>query len=229
MESSFTEFINNFFFLLYPHIVFTIFWVGIVYNLIKNKDQIKTHSSTFFEKRKMRWAANFFHVGIIVVFFGHLFGLLTPEKFYHMLLDSDTKRWMAIIMGGTFGFIALIGLIGLIYRRLTLKSIKATSENAETVILFLLLIAIVLGLSSIESTASESVQNYKDLGNWAQAIVSFKLDAYKIIEGHDLIYKLHIITGLTIFMLVPFTKLMHIFVVPLSYLFRKGYQIVRTK
>jgi len=229
MENSFTDFINNFFFLLYPHIVFTVFWVGVIYKLINNQNQIKTYTSTFFEKKTMRWAANMFHIGIIAVFFGHLLGLLTPEKIYHIFLDSDTKRWLAITMGSVFGIIAFIGLLMLIYRRLSDKNIRSTSNNSETFILFLLLISIVLGLISIESTVSESINNYTDLGLWAQSIVTFQLDAYKIIEGHNLIYKLHIITGLTIIMLVPFTKLMHIFVVPLSHLFRKGYQIVRKK
>ncbi len=229
MENSLDHFIHNFFFLIYPHIALTIFWVGLIYKLIHNQPQIKTHSSTFFEKRNMRWAANFFHIGIISVFFGHLFGLLTPEWLYHLVVDSETKRWLAITMGGTFGTIALIGLLGLIYRRMTQKNIQVTSNFAEIAILFLFLVEIVLGLSSIESTASESIRNYTDLGAWAQAIVSFKADAFQIIQGHDITYKIHIVIGLTIFLLVPFTKLMHIFTVPLSYIFRKGYQIVRAQ
>lgn len=229
MENTFDHYIHNFFFLIYPHIALTIFWIGLIYKLIHNRPQIKTYSSTFFEKRNMLWAANFFHIGIISVFFGHLFGLLTPEWLYHLAIDSEIKRWLAISMGGTFGTIALIGLLGLIYRRLTQKRIQATSNFAELAILFLFLFEIVLGLSSIESTATESVRNYTDLGAWSQAIVSFRVDAFEIIQGHNLIYKIHIVTGLTIFLLVPFTKLMHIFVVPLSYIFRKGYQIVRAR
>ena len=94
-------------------------------------------------------------------------------------------------------------------------------------LLILLLVEMGLGIISIFITVGASVENYAELGAWAQKVITFQPDAGALIAGHSLIYKLHIVTGLIIFMIFPYTKLMHMFVMPVAYFFRSGYQLVR--
>jgi nitrate reductase gamma subunit len=120
-----------------------------------------------------------------------------------------------------------VGIIILLIRRLKDERIRINSKPQDIFLLILLLFEMGLGMISIFITAGSSVENYAELGAWAQKVITFQPDAGALIAGHSLIYKLHIVTGLLIFMIFPYTKLMHMFVMPVAYFFRSGYQLLR--
>lgn len=223
------EYINNLFFTYFPHIAMAVFWFGLITRLVKIPGTIQANSSQFLSKSTMGWASNLFHVGIIAVFFGHFIGLFTPESVYHLIMTTANKRLIAIIAGGFFGWITLAGIFILIKRRLTNKRIRTNSNFQDYFIIFLLLSEVVLGLIAISTTATATVENYAELGIWAQKVITFQPDAGAVIAGHSIIYKLHIVVGLLIFIIFPYTKLMHMLVIPLGYFFRSGYQNVRSR
>jgi len=221
------NFINNFLFTYFPHIAMTIFWVGLVTRLVKSSKTIKANSTQFLSNRNMRWGNNLFHYGIIMVFFGHFLGLFTPSEVYHLVMTTATKKVLAVIMGSLFGGLTLAGIIILIRRRFTKNRIRFNSSPQDYFIIFLLLAEVVLGIISITISAASGVENYAELGVWAQKVITFQPDAGAIIAGHDIIYKLHIVIGLLIFIIFPFTKLMHILTFPLAYYLRSAQQLVR--
>lgn len=130
-------------------------------------------------------------------------------------------------MGSVFGTAAVVGITILLVRRLKDQRIKINSTPADILLIVLLLFEMGLGLASIFISAGSSVENYAALGVWAQKVITFQPDAGAVIISHSIIYKLHIVTGLFIFMIFPYTKLMHMFVLPVAYFFRSGYQMVR--
>jgi nitrate reductase gamma subunit len=67
------------------------------------------------------------------------------------------------------------------------------------------------------------------LSEWAQRIVTFRSGASELVVDVSLSYKLHIIMGLIMFMVFPFSRLVHVWSAPIWYLGRRGYQIVRTR
>lgn len=223
------NYINNFLFTYLPHIAMAVFWFGLITRIVKTSRTIQAKSSQFLAGDGLKWGSNLFHYGIILVFIGHFTGLFTPEKLYHLFITTATKRVLAVSLGGVFGTLTFIGIIILIIRRFRNERIKLNSSPQDYFIIFLLLVEVGLGLASMVTTATSSVENYAALGEWAQKIITFQPDAGAVIAGHSLIYKLHIVTGLFIFIIFPYTKLMHIMVLPIAYFFRSGYQLVRRR
>jgi nitrate reductase gamma subunit len=174
--------------------------------------------------------SNCFHVGILVVLAGHVVGLLTPHEVYTAMgLPVPAKQMLAIVVGGVFGVVCFIGLTLLIVRRLFDPRIRATSSAMDIVILLLLYAQLSLGLGSIhESTQHLDGSEMLKLAAWAQHLVTLQPDAASLIADADLIFRLHILLGLTIFLLFPFSRLVHIWSAPVSYVGRR-YQIVRRR
>ena len=221
------NFFNNLFFTYLPHISMTLFWFGLITRIVKSPQSLQAQSSQFLSKKGQRWGGNLFHYGILMVFLGHFTGLFTPQNLYHLLMTTATKKVLAVTMGSIFGTAAVVGVIILLIRRLKNDRIRINSKPQDILLLILLLVEMGLGMISIIITAGGSVENYAELGGWAQKVITFQPDAGAVIAGHSLIYKLHIVVGLFIFMIFPYTKLMHMFVMPIAYFFRSSYQLLR--
>lgn len=222
------NYINNILFTYLPHIAIAISLFGIVTRLIIGNKTVQAESTQFLADKKVKLGSNLFHVGIIFVFFGHL-TLFIPEWLYHMVMTTETKRIIALSMGSFFGLVALTGMTILIIRRFSSPRIKMNSSFQDHFIIILLLIEALVGLTAVAQTATGPIESYAALSEWAQAVVTFQPDAGAIIAHHSIQYKIHIVTGLFIFMILPYTKLMHILVFPFVYVFRSGYQLVRKR
>lgn len=221
-------YINNLLFTYLPHIAMAIFWFGLITRFVFANKSIQARSTQLLANKNVKLASNLFHLGIVMVFFGH-FTLFIPEEVYHLLMTTETKRIIALTMGSVFGLMAFAGLILLLNRRTTDPRIKFNTGFHDYFILVLLFAETLLGLTSVATTASSTVAEYAALGQWAQKVITFQPDAGTVLAGHSLLYKLHITIGLLIFMIFPYTKLMHMLVLPVAYFFRSGYQLVRRK
>ena len=220
------NYINNFLFTYFPHISIAVFWFGLFTRIMLVNRSIKATSTQLLTDGKIRMGSNLFHVGIIAVFFGH-FTLFIPAEVYHLVMTTETKRIIALTFGTVFGLIAFTGMIILAVRRSTDERLIRNSRFHDYFIIFLLIAEAGLGLFSVFATATSSVENYAALGEWAVKIISFQPDAGAVLAGHSFVYKTHIFIGLLIFMIFPYTKLMHMLVFPMVYFFRRGYQLVR--
>jgi nitrate reductase gamma subunit len=224
------NYLNQFFFGIYPYMAITVFFLGSLLRYDRDQYTWKASSSQLLRKKDMRWGSNLFHIGIIMLFFGHLIGLLTPQWAYHFIMSAGTKQVLAMTAGGIFGVTCLIGMILLIRRRLSDPRIRATSEFTDLPILLLLFVQLLLGLLTIPFSAQHlDGSSMIALANWAQHLLTFQGDAAGFIAGEAWVFKLHIFLGLTIFLVFPFTRLVHIWSVPVQYLTRSGYQIVRRR
>ena len=171
-----------------------------------------------------------FHVGVLIVFFGHLVGLLTPIALFDLVgISHGFKQLLAIVVGGVAGVMALVGATMLLHRRLFDPRIRASSSLADNAVILLLWLQLVLGLATIPLSLGhlDGEEMVKFMG-WANAIITFDPVAPNLLSEVAWIYKLHIILGLTLFLITPFTRLVHIWSAPIWFLFRPGYQIVRS-
>jgi nitrate reductase gamma subunit len=224
------NYINQFFFGIYPYIAITVFFFGSLFRYDRDQYTWKASSSQLLSKKDMRLGSNLFHIGIIALFFGHLMGLLTPHWAYHFMMSAGTKQIIAMTAGGIFGLICLIGMILLIRRRMLDARIKATSQPTDLPILLILFVQLVLGLLTIPFSAQHlDGSSMLALASWAQHVVTFQGDAASFVAGEAFIFKAHLVLGLTIFLVFPFTRLVHVWSVPIQYLTRTGYQIVRKR
>lgn len=224
------EFIDQFLFGIYPYIALTVLLVGCIFRYDRDQYTWKADSSQLLRAKGIRVGSNLFHIGIILLFFGHLVGLLTPESVYHLVMSAKTKQLLAMTAGGIFGTVCLIGLTILLRRRLFDPRIRATSKPSDIAVLLILYVQLILGLITIPYSAQHlDGSSMVALGNWAQHIVTFRAGAADFVMAEAWVFKAHLFLGLTIFLLFPFTRLVHMLSVPLKYLSRKGYQIVRSR
>lgn len=223
--------INSALFGIYPYICLSVLAVGSIVRFDREQYTWRSQSSQLLRRRQLIWGSNLFHVGILVILIGHAGGLLTPVAIFEALGISHTaKQLTAIIVGGVAGIFCLIGLLLLLHRRLTDPRIRMNSSAADIAVLVLLLAQLLLGLGSIfvslgHLDGSEMVA----LMGWAQHIVTLRPGAADLVTGVSIVFKIHLVLGMTIFLIFPFTRLVHIWSAPIWYLGRSGYQIVRTK
>jgi len=226
------SYVNEFLFGIYPYIAAAVFLLGSLIRFDREQYTWKSDSSEFLKRGQLRWGSNLFHIGILALFLGHLVGLLTPKEFYHALgLSTAAKQMLAIAAGGVFGTMCLVGLILLVHRRLTEPRIRATSTTMDIVVLFWILITLLLGLASIlVSLGHRDGSVMVVLGHWAQHIVTFRGNAADFVEGVHWIYRVHLFFGMTLFVLFPFSRLVHVWsgFAAATYLVRP-YQVVRSK
>lgn len=224
------NYLNDLFFGIYPYLAGTIFLIGSWIRFDRDQYSWKAGSSQMLSSRSFRRANNWFHIGILLLFFGHLFGLLTPPLVYHAFgLTTESKQLIAMTAGGLFGGLCFAGMTTLVKRRLTDPRVRATSSTSDIFILLLIYMQLILGLISILVSAFhlDGAQMLL-MAEWAQRIVTLRGGAADVITGVNIVYKLHIIVGLTMFLVFPFTRLVHIWSAPIWYLGR-SYQIVRQK
>ncbi|MGL1956818.1 MAG: respiratory nitrate reductase subunit gamma [Colwellia sp.] len=222
--------LNNLLFGIYPYIAIAVLFIGSWIRYDREPYSWKADSSQLLDQKGFRLASNLFHIGIIFVLCGHFVGLLMPESIYHHFISSADKQLLAMVSGGFFGVLCLIGLVMLINRRLNNTRVRAVSKTSDIFILLLLLVQLLLGLMTIFASMSHldgSVMIM--LGNWAQNIVILQgFEAAAAIAPVGIIYKLHVFVGLTMLLVFPFTRLVHIISVPVKY-FARNYQIVRQR
>lgn len=222
--------INTFLFGIYPYIAGSVFLVGSVVRFDYNPYTWKSGSSQFLRKRTMVFASNAFHIGVLALFLGHFVGLLTPHEVYESAgLSAGAKQILAVTAGGIFGTICLFGIVPLVYRRLTDPRVRSTSSTMDTFILLLLAVQLCLGLYSIPTSAHHTDGALMlVLADWAQRVVTFRGGAADLVAHVPLVYRAHLAVGLTMFLLFPFSRLVHIWSAPIWYLGR-SYQLVRRR
>lgn len=223
------NYLNGFFFDIYPYIAAVVFFVGSLIRYDYGQYTWRAGSSQIMDNTNMRLASNLFHIGIIGIVLGHFFGLLTPHWVYQSFLSLPMKQLIAMVAGGVCGLMTIIGGGMLLKRRLTNERVRATSSFADILVIVLLVIQAGLGLLTIPFSAlhmdgSEMLK----LVNWAQSIVIFQVGASKHLDGVAFIYRLHLILGMTLFVLFPFSRLVHVWSVPIEYVTRH-YQLVRNR
>lgn len=226
---------HNFLFGIFPYIALGVGIMGTIARYERDPFTWKTSSSQLLRRRQLMIGSILFHLGVLIIFFGHLVGLLTPIWVFDALgVSHGAKQLLAVIAGGVAGVMALMGGIMLFHRRWTDPRIRQTSSFADIAILAMLLAQLVLGLGTIfVSLGHLDGHEMVKFMAWAQGIFTFDAAAASYIAEVALVFKLHLTLGLLIIMVFPFTRLVHIvsgFAAPLRYLFtRPGYQIVRSR
>lgn len=220
-----------FLFQYYPYICLSVFIVGSLFRFDRDQYTWKSDSSQLLRSGQLRWGSNLFHIGILLLFMGHFFGMLTPHAVYAPFMSAGTKQMVAVYAGGVFGFITFIGLSLLLHRRLTDPRIRLTSRKSDMAILIILWVQLLVGMFTLGGSVQHSDgQVMMALADGAQRIMTFRPIDQAALAGIPWAIKFHILLGATIFLLFPFTRLVHIWsgVASLFYVLRP-YQIVRSR
>ena len=225
------EFINQLAFGWYPYLAVTVLVVGSIFRFDADQYSWRSQSSQFLRRKQMMLGSNLFHMGVLILLVGHLVGLLTPINVFDTLgIGHGFKQTMALVVGGIAGIAAFIGCSLLLHRRLFDDRIRRSSSIGDIAVLVLIWLQLVLGILTTWWTIEhlDGSEMVRFMG-WAQGVLRLDPAAPEQIRDVALVYKLHIILGLTLFLITPFTRLVHIWSAPIWFLLRPGYQIVRKR
>lgn len=223
--------VNHFIFGIYPYIALTVFLLGSLIRFDSDQYSWKSDSSQLLRTGQLRWGSNLFHLGILFLFFGHSVGMLTPHFVYEGFMSAGDKQLLAMISGGVFGVLGFIGITLLLYRRLFDARIRINSKTSDIALLWLLWAQFALGLATIPLSGQHLDGSVMlKLAEWAQRIVTFRGGAVELLDGVSWVFKAHMFLGMSIFLIFPFTRLVHVWsgIGTLAYVVRP-YQLVRSR
>ncbi|CAM1635652.1 respiratory nitrate reductase subunit gamma [Bartonella sp. B10834G6] len=225
------HFFHTLIFGVYPYIALTVLALGSIIRYDREPYTWRASSSQLLRRKQLMWGSVLFHVGVLFIFLGHFVGLLTPIAVWDALgVSHSFKQVVAMTAGGIAGAMAIIGATMLAHRRLFDPRVRATSSTTDTLIILLLWAQLFLGLATIPFSMQHlDGHEMVKLMDWAQGIFTFNLAASSYITDVAFVFKLHLFLGLTILLLFPFTRLVHMLSAPVRYIWRTGYQVVRKK
>jgi nitrate reductase gamma subunit len=225
------ETLNSLLFGVYPYVALSVLAIGSILRFDREQYTWKTGSSQLLRRKQLVAGSVLFHLGVLLIFGGHLVGLLTPIFVFDALgVPHGAKQLLAMVAGGSAGTFALIGALLLLHRRLFDARIRRTSSFGDTAILLVLTLQLCLGLATIPLSAGHmDGHEMVKFMNWAQGIFSFDLKAASYVADVHFIFKAHLLLGMTILLVFPFTRLVHMLSAPVWYLNRRGWQVVRTR
>ncbi|MBH9986672.1 respiratory nitrate reductase subunit gamma [Bartonella sp. W8098] len=225
------HFFHTLIFGVYPYIALTVLALGSIIRYDREPYTWRASSSQLLRRKQLMWGSVLFHVGVLFIFLGHFVGLLTPIDVWDALgVSHSFKQVVAMTAGGIAGAMAIIGATMLAHRRLFDPRVRATSSTTDTLIILLLWAQLFLGLATIPFSMQHlDGHEMVKLMDWAQGIFTFNLAASSYITDVAFVFKLHLFLGLTILLLFPFTRLVHMLSAPVRYIWRTGYQVVRKK
>ena len=226
-----TAWLDTFLFGIYPYICLAVFFIGSWARFDRDQYTWKSDSSQLLRTGSLRWGSNLFHVGVLFLLFGHTLGMLTPHFMYEIFITVPAKQLMAMVTGGIAGVMGFVGLSILLHRRLSDPRIRATSKTSDIVILLLLWLQLALGLATIPLSAQHlDGSKMVLLASWAQHIFTFRAGGVEFLAEVGWVFKVHMFLGMTIFLVFPFTRLVHVWsgFGTLAYVLRP-YQVVRSR
>lgn len=224
------DYVNTLLFGIYPYVCLVVLAVGSLIRFDREPYTWKSDSSQLLRKRQLQLGSNLFHYGVIIVILGHFAGFLAPHWAVDWALSPVGHQLLAMVVGGIAGLVAIVGLSILLARRLGDPRIRLNSRKWDIAVLVMLWLQLALGLLTVPLSAYHmDGALFEVLTSYVKAVVTLNSGAAALMLGVPLVYKLHILLGFTLFLISPFTRMIHIWsgAGVLAYLFRP-YQIVRT-
>lgn len=215
--------LNQFIWIIYPYLCLAIFVIGHIARYKYDQFSWTAKSSEMIEKRRLKWGSLLFHLGVIPVFFGHVVGLLIPANWLEAVgVDNHIYHIGAVYIGSIFGIMTLIGMLLLTLRRLTIKNVRRLSSFSDIFVNIVLLIILLMGCySTLVTNAVQPDFDYRQtIAIWFRHLFMFSLNS-NLMVNVPWSFKLHILLGFTVFACWPFTRLVHVWSVPLSYMNRR--------
>lgn len=214
--------IDQFLWIIFPYICIALFIGGHIYRYRYDQFGWTAKSSEFIEKKQLMIGSLLFHIGVIPVLLGHVSGLGIPKEWTRAVGISDELYHAGAFWGGGFfGILTLLGMIILTSRRFTIKGVRKLSSGSDLIVNTLLLFIVFIGMYSVVGTSiTQPDFDYRDsISIWFRHLFIFKADA-GIMANVPMAFKLHVLSGFLILGMWPFTRLVHVWSVPLNYVGR---------
>jgi nitrate reductase gamma subunit len=217
-------FVNQLLFIVFPYLAMFIFFLATILRYRLTPYSYSSLSSQFLENQRHFWALVPFHYGIVFVLTGHVVAFLLPQQ----ILAWNSRPLRLYILETTalvFGLLTVVGLLGAIARRLTVSKVRKVTNGFDWVVLAMLLAEVLLGVSVAVFHPWGSAWFAAAISPYLWSLVRFNPDI-GYVAMLPVAVKAHIVLAYAIIGVTPFTRLVHILVVPNPYLWRRT-QVVR--
>jgi nitrate reductase gamma subunit len=211
--------INVLAFVIFPYLALATFVIGNFYRYVSDQFNWNPKSSEILSKGNLKLGVTLFHWGIILTLLGHAGGLLIPQRFYDAVgIDGETHTRIAIYAGLVVGLAAFAGMAILSWRRATDRRVRVANTNM-TVVVTLVLLIVTIG-AGLYNVIFGHYYVLDTVAPWIRGILLLKPEPTLMLEV-PLSYKIHILSAFTLIGFSPFSRLVHIWSAPITYLFRR--------
>jgi nitrate reductase gamma subunit len=208
---------NTLAFIVFPYIALAVFTFGHIGRYLTDRYTWNARSSEFLEKKRLFFGVTIFHWGILLTLFGHVGGMLVPQRTLDLFgINAATHVTIAHYSGMTTGMAVLVGLGFLLYRRTAMPRMQLLTSTNDYITLGGVLVVSAIGLYNVFFGGYYVLDT---IAPWIRGIVTFSPEPALIAEA-PLSYKAHIFSALALLAYSPFSRLVHIWSVPLGYLLR---------
>lgn len=215
-----------FLWIVFPYVTLTIMIFGILYRFAFRQLTWAAPSTEFLEKRWLRIGSPLFHYGIIFAFIGHVMGIVVPKGFYEFIgVTDEMYHFLGIVGGGIAGLMVVAGLIILLIRKITIERVRIHSAFADFFSILSLIIVAGLGayLTVVYDTTVVAYEYRTTIGPWFRSLFIFQ-PQYHLMEIIPTIFKVHVVAAFAFFAVIPFTRLIHFYSLPIRYPLRAPQQ-----
>ncbi len=214
---------DTFAFVALPYACLAVFIVGHVWRYRTDQFGWTSRTSQVLEKKWLHAGSPLFHFGALFAILGHAVGLLVPASWTKAIgLSPDTYHAMSITGGVIAGVMLCSGLVILLLRRFYISErVRLATTRMDRVLYVLLTVEILLGMwQTVAINVFGTHFDYRDtLSVWFRDIFLFRPDVATVADV-PMIFKIHSLLGFAIIGIWPFTRLVHVWSVPVAYLAR---------
>jgi nitrate reductase gamma subunit len=215
---------NLLLFVVLPYFAIGLFILVTIQRYRKAPFTYSSLSSQFLENRQHFWGMVGLHYGILVVLTGHLIGLLIPRQM--LAWNSRPLRLYVLELTGLlFGLMALVGICAALHRRMVTPKVRMVTSTADWLITALLAFQIAAGIYIAVVYPWGSSWYAVSAAPYLWSVFTFRPDA-TYLTTMPIAVKVHIVNAWLIVAAFPFTRLVHLLVAPLPYLWRRP-EVVR--
>ena len=201
-----------------PYVSVVLFLVVSIVRYRRAPFTFSSLSSQFLEAKRLFWGSVPFHIGIIVLFFGHLIGFLFP-RYVTIWNGVPLRLFILEATALTAGLLTLIGIFGLIFRRASDARLRVNTSVADILVYIMVLWQVITGLWVAISLSWGSAWYTHTLVPYVWSLIKLSPEITRVTEL-PLAAQLHVIGAWIFFGLFSFTRMVHVLVAPVPYLWR---------
>ncbi len=202
----------------FPYVAITLLLVVSISRYRSRGYGISSLSSQFLETNDLFWGSVPFHLGILTIFFGHLIGFLIPRQM--VLWNGSQLRLLFVeVTSLVAALLCALGLILLVVRRFSHARLRPVTTALDWLVYGMLFFQIGTGIWIALVLRWGSAWYVTIAVPYLRSIFTFSPQV-NLIADVPWAVKLHILGAFTLFSIFAFTRLMHVLVAPLPYLWR---------
>ncbi|MGZ5475484.1 MAG: respiratory nitrate reductase subunit gamma [Thermoanaerobaculia bacterium] len=206
-----------------PYAAIVVFLAGLIWRY-RSRFTISSLSSQILESRWLVWGSVPFHLGIVLLFFGHVVPVIVPGQ-WQTFVSNRSVLLTVESMGRAAAILCLAGLVVLFVRRVIASAVRSSSTIVDLVVLAILIVQVALGLGVATMHRWGAIWSVSTTTPYLWSVITLRPDPALVAALPPLI-TFHVTAAWIVLALVPFTRLVHMLALPLGYLARPPQKVV---